>query len=274
MDRRWRVIFWLVLLSLIIFFFYWQYFENRKYHFSVVFFNVGQGDSILLNFSNGEKMLVDCGPNGNVLSKLGSRLPFYDRVIDYLVITHPDLDHYGGCIDVLKRYQVNHIIENGEKKDGDNYWQEWNFAAEKEKATRIIVDREKELLFGLEKINFFSPVTSTPSSLEGNNRSLVFKLISNTTTIMFTGDAEYVLENILLDIYSKAELRSNYLKVGHHGSDSSTSDEWLEAVRPKTAIVSVGKNKFGHPSLRVLRKLERIGADMWRTDEKNDILIE
>jgi competence protein ComEC len=274
MSKKWRVYFLLVLLGLAIFFCYWQYFEKKKYHFSVVFFNIGQGDSALINFSDGEKMLADCGPNANVLSKLGSELPFYDRTIDYLVITHPDLDHYGGCVDVLKRYQIKNIIENGDEKVNDGYWQEWNVLAGQENAARTIINKEQTMSFGSEKIRFFFAATSTPGLLEGNNRSLVFKLTGGDNTFMFTGDAEYIEEDILLNIYSKNELKSDYLKVSHHGSDSSSSDNWLASVQPKVAIVSVGKNKFGHPSLRVLRKLERVGAEIWQTDEKGDILKE
>src|SRR3989339_1455689 len=96
---------------------------NKPKHFEVIFFNVGQGDSSLIKFEDGKKMLIDCGPDKNVLSKLGRELPFHNRTIDYLVISHFDLDHYGGCIDVLKRYKVKNIIHNGSTKYDDKYWQ-------------------------------------------------------------------------------------------------------------------------------------------------------
>ncbi len=282
MDKKWRAIFWLTLLGLVVFFCYWQYFESKKYHFSVVFFNIGQGDSALINFSNGKKMLVDCGPNSNILSKLGGRLPFYDRVIDYLVISHPDLDHYGGCIDVLKRYQVKTIIENGEQKPSDQFWLSWEDFAKKEGADRqVVVEPYTFWSFDQEKVNFYKPDAKFLPSENGggNNSSLVFSLTAPKQSFIFSGDAELLLEEALIKTFCPSglincnEFRADYLKIGHHGSDSSTSEEWLEVVRPKVAIVSVGKNKFGHPSLRVARKLERMSVDIWRTDEKGDIII-
>jgi len=281
-SKKWRVAFLVGLIVLVGFFFYWQYFEKQKYHFRVVFFDVGQGDSALINFSNGKKMLVDCGPNGSVLSKLGGWLPFYDRTIDYLVITHPDLDHYGGCVDVLKNYQVKNVIENGEGKTSDPYWQSWDLIEKAEGAKQIIpTEKYTFLSFGQEEVEFFKPEAGSLAIKddEGNNRSLVLKLVSRSKSFLFSGDAETPLELALIKTFCPDGLdncsifRADYLKIGHHGSDSSTSDEWLEAIRPKIAIVSVGKNKFGHPSLRILRKLERMAVEIWRTDEKNDIII-
>jgi len=272
MSKNRRAVLLVVLVFLITIFFYWQYFEKQKYNFKVVFFDVGQGDAAFINFSNGKKALVDCGPNAMILSKLGNQLPFYDRKIDYLIITHPDLDHYGGCLDVLENYQVENIIENGDEKKGDPYWREWDRLVKEEKARRLILTKEIRFDFGNEKIKFFFPNPSF-SNLEGNSRSLVFKLVTLQSSFLFMGDAEYILEEALLQKYEGADFKSDYLKIGHHGSDSSTSDELLEAVRPKVAVVSVGKNKFGHPSLRVLRKLERANADVWRTDVRYDIII-
>jgi len=102
-------------------FIYVNYYNQEKNDFQVIFFDIGQGDAALIKFNNDEKMLVDCGADKEILTKLGTRLSFYDQTIDYLLITHFDLDHYGGCIDVLKRYEVKYIITNGQKKEGDNY---------------------------------------------------------------------------------------------------------------------------------------------------------
>lgn len=272
MNKNRRVVLLAVLVFLIAVFFYWQYFEKQKYNFKVVFFDVGQGDAALINFSNGKKVLVDCGPNAIILSKLGNWLPFYDRKIDYLIITHPDLDHYGGCLDVLENYRVENIIENGDEKKSDPYWREWDRLVKEEKTKRLILAEETYFDFGNEKIKLLFPEPSI-GGLEGNSRSLVFKLTAKNLSFLFMGDAEYVLEKALIQKYGKTDLKSDYLKIGHHGSDSSTSEELLEAVRPEVAVISVGKNKFGHPSLRLLRKLERTGIDVWRTDQKYDIII-
>src|SRR3989339_1296284 len=120
-----RKIIWLLLFCLIVvlgLLAYVKLFDKKLYSFQIIFFNIGQGDSALIKFADGEKMLVDCGPDKTVLSKLGKFLSFYDRTIDYLVVSHFDLDHYGGCVDVLHRYDVKNIITNGDEKEYDSYW--------------------------------------------------------------------------------------------------------------------------------------------------------
>src|SRR3989338_8116486 len=111
------------LLSAIGFLIYLKFIPADDY-FQVIFFDIGQGDAALIRLATGEKILVDCGPDRKILSKLGRGLKFYDREIDYLIATHPDLDHYGGCVDVLRRYKVKKIVTNGISKDYDSYWQE------------------------------------------------------------------------------------------------------------------------------------------------------
>ncbi len=248
--------------------------------FKVVFFNVGQGDSALIRFPSGAKMLVDCGPNRDVLHKLGEYLPFYDRTLDYLLITHPDMDHYGGCSDVLKRYEVKNIITNGGEKEGDSYWQVWEKYLALEGARVSVAVANQEMNDGEAKIIFYGPQKDS-NQLSENNGSLAFRLIYGTTTVFFTGDIEEKSEDEILlhycstsTILSSCEsLKSDYLKVAHHGSDSSSGEDFINAVSPQFAVISVGKNRFGHPSLRVIRKLERTGAEIWRTDEKNDIIL-
>ena len=275
----------LILLVLVLgLFFYIKFYSTNK--FQIIFLNVGQGDSTLIKFRNGEKMLVDCGPDRKILSKLGQYLPFYDRTIDILLITHPDLDHYGGCVDVLKRYQIKKIITNGEVKNSDPFFQVWQKMVVQEGVGNLIVSRPEELIIASTTFKFLSPDSSLSLEeklKEGNNGSIVFQLQDLTVgKILFTGDMELALENALLTKYcpdfasstlSCPTFQSNYLKVGHHGSDSSSGDEFLQAVNPSVSIISVGKNTFGHPSFRVLRHLERIGTTIWRTDEKNDIII-
>lgn len=253
----------------------------RKPVFQVIFFNVGQGDSALIRFASGEKMLVDCGPDKTAVGKLGEYLPFYDRTIDYLLITHPDLDHYGGCVDVLKRYTIKNIITNGDAKPDDSYWQIWDKYARVENAAEIIINNPTTTEFGGAILKFFSPDAdfNLGGSAEGNNRSIVFLFKYNTTTILFTGDMETLLEKEMINKNCSSSnlfcenLDADYLKVGHHGSDSSSDEDFLKFISPKYTIISVGKNRFGHPSLRTIRKLERAGAVVWRTDEKNDIII-
>jgi competence protein ComEC len=258
---------------------YYHFFQFTG--FRVIFFNIGQGDSALINFSNGQKMLVDCGPDKKILSKLGQYLPFYDRTIDYLLISHPDGDHYGGCVDVLRRYDVKNIIENGLSKENDPYWQVWNENIKNKMSKIKNITRHELWTIAGTSLEFFSPdgaLGLAAKEKDSNNSSIVFKLSHESKSFLFMGDAEVSLENALVDKHCTASstcpaLRATYLKVGHHGSDSSSGDDFIRAVAPQIAIISVGKNTFGHPSLRVMRHLERALIEIWRTDQKNDIIL-
>ncbi len=267
---------WLCLMGMI---FYLKFFSNND--FSVNFLNVGQGDATLIHFDNGIRMLIDCGPDRKILFKLGQYLPFYDRTIDYLLITHYDNDHYGGCVDVLRRYNVKNIIDNGATKPDDRYWAAWNKYRTNERADSIVIDRANSLIIASSTLNFFSPdkkLNLSSKETDSNNSSIVFLLSHHDSRFLFVGDAELPLENALVNQYCAVSstcpaLHADYLKIGHHGSDSSSGDMFLSAVSPSVAVISVGKNTFGHPSLRVLRRLERMGIDVWRTDQKDDIIV-
>ncbi|MEK7680665.1 MAG: MBL fold metallo-hydrolase [Patescibacteria group bacterium] len=259
--------------------FYYRYFGKHQREFKIIFFDIGQGDAALIQFNNGQKMLVDCGPDRKILSKLGRTLPFYDRTIDFLLVTHPDLDHYGGCADILRRYKINTIIINGKEKF-DSYFKIWDRAMRNEGAEIKIIKTAEEWLVASATLEFMVPDSSLEAdaeNAEGNNASIVFRLINEHKKYLFTGDIEEPLEKALILKYCLSasdcpKLKSDILKVGHHGSDSSSSEEFINAVSPSKAILSVGKNKFGHPSLRVLRRFERAGVDSLRTDELGDIV--
>ncbi|MSU75264.1 MAG: MBL fold metallo-hydrolase [Candidatus Magasanikbacteria bacterium] len=271
------------LLVLLAIFVYIKIDSSRPHHFEVTFLNVGQGDSALIQFENGQKMLVDCGANKIVLSALGRHLPFYDRTIDYVLATHPDLDHYGGCVDVLQRYNVKNIIVNGKEKVYDPYWQEWNALMHSEPGANIITMASPTVwIIASDTLQFLSPDPSLPlnvAAADSNNYSIVFKLTHGNETFLFTGDMEVPLENALMGKYcgtktSCPAIRANVLKVGHHGSDGGSSESFLRFVNPATAVISAGvRNRYGHPALRVIRHLERVGATVLRTDKLGDIVV-
>ena len=302
----------LVLLVLIGGLFLYIQISKQQNHFQITFFDIGQGDAALIRFENGQKMLVDCGPDRKILSKLGKALPFYDRKIDYLVSTHPDLDHYGGCVDVLKRYEVKTVVINGKEKL-DSYFKIWESTMQNEGAEIKIMKAPEKWLVASATLEFIAPDDSLAvdgEKAEGNNASIVFRLIKGERKYLFTGDMEGPLENALMQKYCSSTLppffkagagggqikegtsidpaltlplkregsecpalQADILKVGHHGSDSSSGEDFLNMVNPKQAIISSGRNKFGHPSLRVLKKLKRAEAEILRTDEKGDIIL-
>lgn len=245
----------------------------------IEFLDVGQGDASFIEFPDGEQMLVDCAVDARILAKLGQIMPYYDKDIDYLVVTHPDSDHYGGCIDVLDRFHIKNIVYNGLKKDHDQFWQEFWKQVQSENATCIEINQEQTWSIASSTIQWLFPDKSAeelPDSLKkkDNNTSLIFKISFQNHSVLFTADAENELEQYLLNKY-KDELDSDILKIAHHGSSGSSGRLFLEAVNPADAVISVGKdNKFGHPSPRVLKKLERVGSHIFRTDEIGNVVCE
>lgn len=263
---------------------YYRYQEKQRHTFHVWFLDVGQGDSSLIQFENGQTMLVDCGPNKKVLSELGKVLPFYIRSIDYVLVTHPDLDHYGGCIDVLKQYEVKQVIDNGRAKPHDTYWQAWDAVMQTEQADIVTIASPTVWMVAEDVLQFFSPdpqFVLDVKSDDDNNHSIVFRLTHGNKRFMFTGDMEKPLEEMLVKKHCKnlettcPALASDVLKVGHHGSSGSSSDAFVRLINPQTAIISVGKNnRYHHPSLRVVRRLERNSTNVLRTDQLGAILMQ
>ncbi len=248
--------------------------------FKVVFLNIGQGDAALIMLPTGAKILVDCGPDRKILRKLSERLDFFDRQIDYLLVTHPDADHYGGCLDVLQRYKVKNIFINGVEKENEPLFSSWKEFLFAEGAEIFIVDKPTEYVLDGARLKFFNPdPLLRENKSNDNDDSLVFKFFYATATVFFAADMENKLENKLLQKYCPTstivceELKSDYLKVGHHGSDSSSGEKFLQAVGADKAIISVGKNNYGHPSQRILKRLQRAGAEILRTDKKGDIIV-
>ena len=263
----------LILLALVVIVYTVTRKENTN-SVRAVFLDIGQGDASYVAFENGEDMLVDCSKDRRVLSALGRHMRFFDRTIDYLVVTHPDRDHYGGCVDVLKRFYVKHILYNGGKKEYDEYWQTFWQALQAEHAEYTEIAKEETWQIGSSTLHFLypdRPEKEISGDVETNNKSIVFVLRFGNSSIVFTGDAEKELEEYLIQKYGN-ELEADILKVGHHGSPSSSEEPFLRMVSPQYATISVGKeNTYGHPSLRVIRRLERVGAKVWRTDLDRDI---
>lgn len=238
----------------------------------VIFFDVGQGDSVFIEAPNGNQALVDGGPGSQVLNKLGEQMPFFDREIDVVILTHPDADHLNGLIDVLKNYQVNEVIDTCIEDPGKGY-AEWKKLIEENKINHLCARAGQKIkLADNVELDVLFPFVS----LEGmkfsntNDSSIVMELISNDSEILLTGDAEIKTEYQLVN--SSLNLKSQILQVGHHGSKSSTSQEFLAAVNPETAVIQVGaNNRYGHPVQEVLDRLKGIGAKIFRADESGNL---
>ncbi len=244
----------------------------------VNFFDVGQGDAIFIETPQRLQVLIDGGPDAKILEKLGKVMPFWDRTIDLVILTHPDPDHLNGIIEVLKRYKVKEILYTGVVPE--DLRQKGVDVIEKSKAEKIIAKAGQRIK--LSRLNLdnhayidilypFEDITGQRFS-DFNQTSIVCQLVYGKTSFLLAGDAPKSVEYQLLA--KQVNLNSDILKVAHHGSKTSTSDYFLKAVSPEIAVIQVGKdNKFGHPHQEVLDILNQQNIRVLRTDLLGDIKI-
>jgi len=236
--------------------------------------DIGQGDAILIKTPYGQNILIDGGPDNSVIQRLGRNLPFYDRTIDLMILTHPDADHVTGLVEVLRRYKVKQILYTGVIDEMPNYLEWLRMIKEKQVPMNIafagqVISLGKDL-----KLYILYPTHSylNQTAEDLNDTSIVAKLIYKSSNFLLTGDASIEVEKEL--VANEVDLKSDVLKVGHHGSKTSTCVEFVRVVNPDYAVISVGRdNKFGHPNFRVLRNLEKEGVEILRTDEMGDVVL-
>ncbi len=248
-------------------------FSGESKGLEIDFFDVGQGDSILIKTPEHQRILVDGGPDNKVVTKLGENLPFYDKNIDLVILTHPHADHLTGLIEVLKRYKVKKVLSTGVLHTTSEYIK-WLEEIKKQKIPMDIARAGQKINLGEKiKLEILSPADDLTGKKADslNNTSIVFRLDFGETSFFFTGDAENEEEKQLI---KSDNLAANVLKVAHHGSKYSTSQNFLEKVKPEIAVISVGKkNTFGHPSELTLERLTKAGVKILRTDKNGDIKI-
>jgi competence protein ComEC len=267
LAKKYKILFFVLAITAVLGAAIFLYFYQPSKNLEVDFLDVGQGDAILIKSPYGQNILIDGGPDSSVIKRLGENLPWWDRTIDLMVLTHPHDDHVTGEIDVLNRFKTKQIIYTGVAHTAPNYLNWLETIREAKTPIGIIINNRRvdlgpncylEIVYPDEDL-------SEKSFADLNESSIVAKLVYGRTSFLLAGDADSVVEKKVFD--SKIDLKSDVLKVGHHGSDTSTSDDWLAAVKPDIAVISVGAgNSFGHPSLRTVKKLERAGAKILRTD--------
>ncbi|MEA3398308.1 MAG: ComEC/Rec2 family competence protein [Patescibacteria group bacterium] len=247
----------------------------------VDFLDVGQGDSILIKMPYGQNILIDGGPDNAAVKQLSENLPWWDRTIDLMILTHPHDDHVNGLNDVIKRYNIKKILYTGVSHTSPSYLA-WLDLIRDYHIPLIIIDRPQVINFGEDCwLEILYPLNSLLGKEADNlnNSSIVARLIYDEVKFLFTGDIEIETEQDLLAAYSKeayssSSLQAQVLKVGHHGSNTSSSQEFLEAINPEIAVIQVGAdNKFGHPSRRTIKRLERLGAGIFRNDIDGTVII-
>lgn len=239
----------------------------------VYFLNVGQGDATLIRTPSGKNILIDGGPQKNILSEIRNALPYLKSKIDIVILTHADRDHIEGLISILERYKVEKVYSTGLYKS--DYFSNKFLKLIREKNVQLVVTNslsDVRLEDGT-LIDFLFPLAQTfDSGAKANSNSVVAQVVFGENKILLTGDADCAEENSI--IKSGVELKSNILKVGHHGSRTSTCETFLEKVKPKISAISVGAdNKYGHPNGELMSRLKKIRTQILRTDKDGRIEI-
>jgi competence protein ComEC len=240
----------------------------------VSFLDVGQGDAILIQ-KGSQQVLVDGGPSPQaVCLGLGEKMPFWDRTIELMVLSHPSADHVTGLVEVLSRYRVEQVLYP-EMDFESAIYDEW-LRLVGEKGVKVTPARagQRISLGGGVTIEVLGPpdppLTGTDSDVDNN--AAVLRLNLGEVSFLLTAD---IMREAELELgYNRANLRSTVLKVGHHGSNTSTTAGFLALVRPELAVISVGAdNEYGHPTGEVLERLrDTVGEDdIYRTDQDGTV---
>lgn len=246
--------------------------ESRK-GLAVYALDIGQGDAIFIEAENGNQILIDGGPNKKILEELGKVMPFYDRKINTIILTHPHEDHLNGLIEVLKNYKVDAVLESGNHGETAAYNEFQKIIKEKKIPLFLAKQGMKLKIDSGTELDILLPVLNIVNG-GIHDQMVVGKLIYGNNSFMLTGDMEQNLEDYLISV-QKENLKSDVLKAGHHGSRTSTSEEFLGWVSPKYAVISAKtRNKYGHPHKEILERLNNFGIKILRTDENGTIKIE
>ena len=241
---------------------------SSSFVLDVQIIDVGQADCTLIKMPDGQNMLIDAGNNSD-----GGYLVDYlenegVEKIDFLIGTHPHADHIGGMDDIIENFEIGKIYMPRVTSNTQTF--EEVLQAIKDKGLKIeTATAGKTVLEGEVFAQFISPVGEYYEEL--NDYSAVLKLTYGSKSFLFMGDAEALAEK---EILQKFDVKSDVLKVGHHGSSTSSHNAFLKAVNPEIAVISVGEgNDYGHPHKSVLKRLEKIGTGLYRTDLNGTVKI-
>ena len=248
------------------------------------FCNVGQGDAVYIRFPDGRDMLIDGGPNDTVLQCLGRHMPFWDREINLVVNSHPQNDHIKGLISVLDRYKVDYVVRSDIASSSDVYAQ-FVSAIKTHHVPVRLVTRGERIAIGITSLSVIWPSQSQIARMQPgtnvlgastdaglNDGSLVFFLRYGSFDALFPGDADSHVEG-QYDEDVLADGQVELLKVPHHGSKTGITQAFVDWVKPALAVISVGKNSYGHPSAEAIDMLRLANSVIHRTDQEGDIEI-
>lgn len=266
-----KVSLFLIFILLTSIFLHYTSYSIPNENFIVHYIDVGQGDSALIQ-SNGKNLLIDAGtpestkPLVKYLKNLGI------KKLDFIIATHPHADHIGGMESIIKKFDVDYFCAPKVTENTDIF-KDMVTALKEKNITINTISKSKSLPIDLgenTKIELYSPTDKTYENL--NNYSPILKIYYGETSFLFTGDAETEAE--IEAVKSNKNLKSDVLKVGHHGSTTSSTDYFLKEVSPEIAIISSGlDNSYGHPAKEILKKLYSYKTKIFRTDEDGTIIL-
>ncbi|MGL4572321.1 MAG: ComEC/Rec2 family competence protein [Clostridium sp.] len=238
----------------------------------VHYINVGQGDAELIQV-NGLNMLIDAGPGSNEKDLISYLDKLKIKKLDYVIATHPHEDHIGNMDDVINKYEIGKFY--APKVEHTTKAFEKMVTALKKKDLKINVIKEGTDTIDLgkdTKVSVFSPKANFNDKKDLNNYSPIIKIQYGNNSFLFTGDAEKLEENYVLD--KGYDIKADVLKLGHHGSTTSTSENFLKKVNPSIGIISCGiDNDYGHPHKETLKKLDKYKVKIYRTDKDGTITL-
>ncbi|MBN1331768.1 MBL fold metallo-hydrolase [Candidatus Dojkabacteria bacterium] len=260
-------------------------FSSPSGNLEIFILDIGQGDAILIKTADNKYILVDAGPDDSVIQELQDVIPFWDRTLDLVILTHPDQDHVGGMPFVFDYYDVD-AVSFLPFEDGNEAFRQFQQDVKEGEIGNWKLDSQKD--FSLGCCTYFDMLWPTFDIYEEcdveireedkrcmwdvNDASAAFVLVYKDFAMYFGGDLPSKYEE---QIFAGSTYDLDAIKVGHHGSKTSTSTEFLELTHPEKAYVSVGKdNKFGHPHQETLDNLKQFGIEVHRTDVKGRIAVE
>jgi competence protein ComEC len=218
--------------------------------------DVGQGDALFIESPTGVQVIIDGGPNNNLMREISGVLPWYDRHVDMIVITNPDRDHYEGFFSFLDKFKTDFVLKSGTNQDSELY-KSLEQKIKTKNITEVLARRGQIIdIGGGAYLQILFPDRNAPE-LSSNDGSIVMRMVYGDTSVMLQGDSTLRIEEYLTTL-DKEGLKSTILKTGHHGSRTSTGEEYVKLVDPEWAVISAGKdNSYGHPHSEVIEILSK-----------------
>lgn len=239
--------------------------------------DVGQGDSIHIKLPDNTDIVIDAGPNDNVLAQLGRSMTIGDRKIELLIITHNHADHIGGLTAILNSYRVERIWLSGAVYTTDQYRRARQTILDRRIPTTTVKAGNSLTVSDGELVVLHPPIEMTGQEpADQHDATIVVKLIYKQFCVWLTGDLNSAHEPLVLEAASQLNqsIECQILKVTHHGSAAGTSNEFLQAVKPKIGIISTGRgNRYGHPAPSLLARLKKTGVRVFRTDQQGTVTV-